>query len=199
MSHDPGAPTNPALHLPDATFDAEDFVADGEVDVGIIMGSATDAPIMKEAADTLAEFGISNEIRVVSAHRSPERMVEYARSALERNIKVIIAGAGGAAHLPGMVASLTTIPVIGVPIPTVHLGGQDSLLSIAQMPRGVPVGTMAIGGGQNAALYAARILAVSNPAIAVRLEQERLGLIDYSRQQDAGVVAEQQAKAATQI
>lgn len=199
MPHDPGAPTNPALHLPDAEIDAEDFREDGEVDVGIIMGSATDAPVMKEAADTLAEFGISNELRVISAHRSPERMVEYARSARERNIKVIIAGAGGAAHLPGMVASLTTIPVIGVPIPTAHLGGEDSLLSIVQMPRGVPVGTMAIGGAQNAALYAARILSVSDPSIAIRLEQERVGLIDYSRQQDAGVVAEQQAKAASQI
>ncbi len=154
------------------------------VSVGVIMGSSSDEPVMAGAAEVLGELGVTHEMRVVSAHRSPERMVDYARSARQRGLSVIIAGAGGAAHLPGMVASLTTLPVVGVPVPTEHLGGQDSLLSIAQMPGGVPVATMAIGGARNAGLMAARILAVGDPSLAERLEDHRLGLIDYSLRQD---------------
>ncbi len=128
--------------------------------VGVIMGSRSDWPTMKHAADILCEFNISHEAVVVSAHRTPEWMVEYAKSAEERGLKVIIAGAGGAAHLPGMVASLTSLPVLGVPVKSRALNGLDSLLSIVQMPGGVPVGTMAIGdsGAKNAALLAARII-----------------------------------------
>jgi len=158
--------------------------------VGIIMGSATDAPVMEEAATALAELGITHEVRVVSAHRSPERMVEYARTARDRGLRVVIAGAGGAAHLPGMVASLTTLPVIGVPVPTRHLGGEDSLLSIVQMPGGVPVATMAIGGARNAGLLAARILSLGDEQLARRLEDFRLGLADYAAGQDDALRAE---------
>ncbi|MCO5319310.1 MAG: 5-(carboxyamino)imidazole ribonucleotide mutase [Microthrixaceae bacterium] len=152
--------------------------------VGVVMGSSSDAPVMREAVEVLSELGVDTEFRVISAHRSPERMVDYARSAVDRGLSVVIAGAGGAAHLPGMIASLTTLPVIGVPVPTRHLGGNDSLLSIAQMPGGVPVATMAIGGARNAGLLAARILGLSDEALASRLEDFRLGLVDYSRAQD---------------
>src|SRR6478609_7901968 len=137
--------------------------------VSIIMGSKSDLPVMKEAADFLEELQIPFEITVVSAHRTPHRMVKYAETAAERGIKVIIAGAGGAAHLPGMVAAKTQLPVIGVPVPTKDLGGLDSLLSIVQMPRGVPVATVAIGNATNAALLAASILALSDPGLAERL------------------------------
>ena len=141
------------------------------------MGSKSDWPTMQHSADRLAEFQIPFEARVVSAHRTPEWMVEYAQTAAGRGLQVLIAGAGGAAHLPGMVASLTCLPVLGVPIQSRALQGVDSLLSIAQMPGGVPVGTLAIGdaGAKNAALLAARILALSDPAIAeqVRQFQER--------------------------
>ena len=159
----------------------------GSAAVGIIMGSSSDEPVMREAFDALAELGVEAELHVVSAHRSPERMVDYARGARDRGLKVIIAGAGGAAHLPGMVAALTTLPVIGVPVPTKHLGGQDSLLSIVQMPGGVPVATMAIGGARNAGLMAARVLATADDELATRLEDLRLGLIDYSLEQDASL------------
>ena len=159
----------------------------GTAAVGIIMGSSSDEPVMREAFDALAELGVEAELHVVSAHRSPERMVDYARGARDRGLKVIIAGAGGAAHLPGMVAALTTLPVIGVPVPTKHLGGQDSLLSIVQMPGGVPVATMAIGGARNAGLMAARVLATADDELATRLEHFRLGLIDYSLEQDASL------------
>lgn len=148
------------------------------------MGSSSDAEVMSGAAEALSEFAVSHEVRVVSAHRSPQRMVDYATSARDRGLSVIIAGAGGAAHLPGMVASLTTLPVIGVPVPSAHLAGEDSLLSIAQMPAGVPVATMAIGGSRNAGLMAVRMLAVSDPALAEKLEEHRLGLIAYSERQD---------------
>lgn len=151
------------------------------------MGSSSDAPVMSEAAEVLAELDVATELHVVSAHRSPERMVSYAREARGRGMSVVIAGAGGAAHLPGMVAALTTLPVIGVPVPSKHLGGQDSLLSIAQMPAGVPVATMAIGGARNAGLMAARILATSDDSLAGRLEEFRLGLIDYSIEQDSSL------------
>jgi len=145
--------------------------------VGIIMGSKSDLETMKPAAEILAEFGVSYEIQVVSAHRTPLKMVEYAQSASGRGLKVIIAGAGGAAHLPGMVASLTTLPVIGVPVALKHLGGEDSLLSIVQMPAGIPVATVAIGNAKNAGLLAVRILAVGNE----RLEQ-KLGA--FAKQQE---------------
>ena len=155
--------------------------------VGIIMGSASDLDVMKGAAEVLDEFGIGYEMRVVSAHRSPERMVDYALGARDQGFRVIIAGAGGAAHLPGMVASLTTLPVIGVPVPTAHLGGQDSLLSIVQMPGGVPVATMSIGGSKNAGLLAARILSTSDPALADKLEEYRKGLEAHAATQDASL------------
>lgn len=133
--------------------------------VGIIMGSDSDWPTMEAAATALAEFAVPYEADVVSAHRMPREMVAYAENAADRGLRVIIAGAGGAAHLPGMVASLTPLPVIGVPIPLTHLDGLDSLLSIAQMPAGVPVATVAVGNARNAGLLAVRILAASDPAL----------------------------------
>lgn len=142
------------------------------------MGSKTDLETMQPAADVLAEFGVPCEVKVVSAHRTPEAMVEYAKAARSRGLKVIIAGAGGAAHLPGMVASLTTLPVIGVPVQTKALGGVDSLYSIAQMPAGVPVATVSIGNGKNAGLLALRILATSSHELAAKLEEFRQGQIE---------------------
>ncbi|MEU9804690.1 5-(carboxyamino)imidazole ribonucleotide mutase [Mycobacteroides sp. LB1] len=133
--------------------------------VGLIMGSDSDWSVMSDAANALAEFEIPFEVGVVSAHRTPGRMLEYAQSAAERGLDVIIAGAGGAAHLPGMVASATPLPVIGVPVPLARLDGLDSLLSIVQMPAGVPVATVSIGGARNAGLLAARILGVSDTAL----------------------------------
>ena len=143
--------------------------------VGVIMGSTSDWPTMKNACEVLDELGISHESKVVSAHRTPDEMFQYASEAEKRGIQVIIAGAGGAAHLPGMVASKTVLPVIGVPIKTSSLNGLDSLLSIVQMPGGVPVATVAIGkaGAVNAGLLAAEILAVSDPEIRLRLQQRR--------------------------
>ncbi len=137
--------------------------------VGVIMGSDSDWSVMADAADALAEFDVLYEVGVVSAHRTPLRMLDYARGAADRGIEVIIAGAGGAAHLPGMVASATPLPVIGVPVPLAWLDGLDSLLSIAQMPAGVPVATVSIGGARNAGLLAVRILAVSDPALRGRI------------------------------
>lgn len=137
--------------------------------VGIIMGSDSDWETMKPAADLLKRFGIAHEVEVVSAHRTPERMVEYAKTAYERGLKVIIAGAGGSAHLPGMVASLTILPVVGVPVNTKNLKGLDSLLSIVQMPRGIPVATVAIGNSENAALLALRMLALSDDSLSAKL------------------------------
>ncbi|MEH0819039.1 MULTISPECIES: 5-(carboxyamino)imidazole ribonucleotide mutase [unclassified Micromonospora] len=137
--------------------------------VGLIMGSDSDWPVMKAAAEALDEFEVSYEVGVVSAHRTPVKMIEYGRSAAERGVKVIIAGAGGAAHLPGMVASVTPLPVIGVPVPLKHLDGMDSLLSIVQMPAGVPVATVSIGNARNAGLLAVRILAASDPALLKRM------------------------------
>src|SRR6201995_2616806 len=137
--------------------------------VGVIMGSDSDWPVMSAAAEALAEFEIPHEVSVVSAHRTPRRMLDYAFGAADRGLRVIIAGAGGAAHLPGMVASATPLPVIGVPVPLKHLDGLDSLLSIAQMPAGVPVATVSIGGARNAGLLAVRILAVSDPALRDRI------------------------------
>jgi len=146
--------------------------------VGLIMGSQSDWPTMKEAADLLDALGITYEARIVSAHRTPDRLWDYGKTAVDRGLQVIIAGAGGAAHLPGMMASKTRIPVIGVPVQTRALGGVDSLYSIVQMPRGFPVATMAIGatGAANAALMAAGILALHDPALAARLDQWRADL-----------------------
>ncbi|MBV8293225.1 MAG: 5-(carboxyamino)imidazole ribonucleotide mutase [Mycobacterium sp.] len=144
--------------------------------VGVIMGSDSDWSVMADAADALAEFDVPYEVGVVSAHRTPGRMLDYARGAADRGIEVIIAGAGGAAHLPGMVASATPLPVIGVPVPLARLDGLDSLLSIAQMPAGVPVATVSIGGARNAGLLAVRILAISDPVLRGRIVafQDRL-------------------------
>lgn len=143
--------------------------------IGIIMGSNSDFEIMQHTVNILKEFGVSYEVSVVSAHRTPELMFEYAKNAKARGLQVIIAGAGGAAHLPGMVSSLTTLPVLGVPIPTKYLNGQDSLLSIVQMPKGIPVGTLAIGeaGSVNAALLAIAILANHDAKFSAKLETYR--------------------------
>lgn len=147
-------------------------------EIGIIMGSQSDWPTMKHAAEILDELGLAYETRIVSAHRTPDRLWDYGQTAAERGLKAIVAGAGGAAHLPGMMASKTRIPVLGVPIETKALSGMDSLLSIVQMPKGYPVGTMAIGsaGAANAALMAAQILALSDPALATRIDDWRAAL-----------------------
>ncbi len=152
--------------------------------VGLIMGSDSDWPTMEAAAEALAEFGIRFEVGVVSAHRTPQRMLDYARNAAGRGIKVIIAGAGGAAHLPGMVASATPLPVIGVPVPLKYLDGMDSLLSIVQMPAGVPVATVSIGGARNAGLLAARILGASDPALREQMERFQAGLEEMVLEKD---------------
>jgi 5-(carboxyamino)imidazole ribonucleotide mutase len=147
-----------------------------DIRVGIIMGSQSDWPTMKEAALILDELGVAYETKIVSAHRTPDRLWDYGKTAASRGLKVIIAGAGGAAHLPGMMASKTRIPVIGVPVQTKALAGVDSLYSILQMPRGYPVATMAIGGAANAGLMAAGILAISDAALAARLDAWRAAL-----------------------
>jgi 5-(carboxyamino)imidazole ribonucleotide mutase len=141
--------------------------------VGIVGGSRSDFPVLEKACMVLNELDVPNELRVVSAHRTPDLLFRYAEDAPGRGLRVIIAGAGGAAHLPGMLASKTTLPVIGVPIPTQHLGGLDSLLSIVQMPRGIPVATVAIGNAENAALLAAEILALGDAALGERLRAWR--------------------------
>ena len=141
--------------------------------VGVVGGSRSDFPVLEAAVAVLDELGVPSELRVVSAHRTPDHLFRYAEAAAGRGIRVIVAGAGGAAHLPGMLAAKTALPVIGVPIPTQHLGGLDSLLSIVQMPRGVPVATVAIGNATNAGLLAASILALSDPALADRLAAYR--------------------------
>ena len=146
------------------------------IQIGIIMGSNSDWPVMQHAAQFLEQFGIAYETKVVSAHRTPDLMFEYASSARERGLQAIIAGAGGAAHLPGMVASKTTLPVLGVPVPSKYLRGEDSLLSIVQMPKGIPVATVAIGeaGAANAALFAVALLANQNPDLAAKLAEFRI-------------------------
>jgi 5-(carboxyamino)imidazole ribonucleotide mutase len=146
--------------------------------IGIIMGSDSDLPIMQSAIAVCEEFGVKSEVEIVSAHRTPERMVEYAKSAHKRGIKVIIAGAGGAAHLPGMVASLTPLPVIGVPVPSRHLQGIDSLYSIVQMPAGIPVATVAIGNAKNAGLLAVQILAIHQSELLEKVQHYRQSLCD---------------------
>jgi 5-(carboxyamino)imidazole ribonucleotide mutase len=152
--------------------------------VAIVMGSSSDHEVMADAATTLERFGIAYEIHVVSAHRTPEAMISYGLAARAKGLKVLIAGAGGAAHLPGMLAATTTLPVIGVPVALARLDGMDSLLSIAQMPRGVPVATVAINGATNAALLAARILSIDNKDLGDALETYRLELADQAGAQD---------------
>lgn len=148
------------------------------------MGSETDLPTMEGAVSALREFGVSAEVHIVSAHRTPERMVEYSKSAAGRGLKVVIAGAGGAAHLPGMVASLTDLPVIGVPVESKALHGLDSLLSIVQMPAGVPVATVAIGNARNAGLLAVRILALGDPVLSTKLAGFRESQVEKVLQDD---------------
>ncbi|NHC37648.1 5-(carboxyamino)imidazole ribonucleotide mutase [Scytonema millei] len=154
--------------------------------IGIIMGSDSDLPTMQDAIAVCEEFALAVEVAIVSAHRTPERMVEYAQSAHQRGLKVIIAGAGGAAHLPGMVAALTPLPVIGVPVASRHLQGLDSLYSIVQMPAGIPVATVAIGNAKNAGLLAVQILATHQPELLTKVQQYRQSL--------ANTVMEKQAK-----
>jgi 5-(carboxyamino)imidazole ribonucleotide mutase len=153
--------------------------------VGIVMGSDSDWPVMEPAAQALAEFGVPYEAHVVSAHRTPRRMLEYAETAAGRGLRVIVAGAGGAAHLPGMVAAATPLPVIGVPRPLDRLDGLDSLLSIVQMPAGVPVATVSIGGGRNAGLLAVRILAATDPELRGAVERFQADLADSVLARDA--------------
>jgi len=153
--------------------------------VGVIMGSDSDLTVMQEAVLVLEAFEVPHEVQIVSAHRTPDLLFEYSRSAVERGLALIIAGAGGAAHLPGMVASLTPLPVIGVPVATRHLGGQDSLYSIVQMPGGVPVATVAINGGKNAGLLAVRILGAQDPVLRARM-------VDYQTQMRDQVLSKQQ-------
>ncbi|MFQ3663510.1 MAG: 5-(carboxyamino)imidazole ribonucleotide mutase [Chloroflexaceae bacterium] len=157
--------------------------------VGIVMGSDSDLPVLREAAEVCADFGVSCEVRVVSAHRTPHDMIEYGRTAHERGLRVIIAGAGGAAHLPGMLAACSPLPVIGVPVPGKALNGLDSLLSIVQMPAGVPVATVAIGGGRNAGLLAVQILATSDPTLLTRMLEYKARLADESRAKNRALIS----------
>lgn len=162
----------------------------GQPLVGLVMGSDSDWPVMSASAQALAEFGVPHEVSVVSAHRTPQRMLDYARTAADRGLLVIIAGAGGAAHLPGMIAAATVLPVIGVPVPLRHLDGLDSLLSIVQMPAGVPVATVSIGGGRNAGLLAVRILGVSDAALRASMAQFQAGLHELVLEKNAALSAQ---------
>jgi 5-(carboxyamino)imidazole ribonucleotide mutase len=154
--------------------------------VTVVMGSSSDLPVMKDAVEVLERFGVPHEVRVVSAHRTPDDMIAFGHAAAGRGIRVI-AGAGGAAHLPGMLSSVTTLPVIGVPVALAHLDGLDSLLSIVQMPRGVPVATMAVNGSRNAGLLAVRILAGGDPVLTARLREFQEEIATAARAQDAAV------------
>jgi 5-(carboxyamino)imidazole ribonucleotide mutase len=155
--------------------------------VGVIMGSDSDLSVMQGAVDVLTEFGVAHEVRIVSAHRTPDVMYDYARAAADRGLRVIIAGAGGAAHLPGMTASMTPLPVIGVPVPLAQLDGLDSLMSIVQMPAGVPVATVAVGNARNAGLLAVRILGVSDEKLRSATEHYQADLAQQVRDKDARV------------
>lgn len=158
--------------------------------VGVIMGSDSDLPVLKDAVEFLEEFGIPCEVTIVSAHRTPERMFEYARTAESRGLEVIIAAAGGAAHLPGMVAAITALPVIGVPVKTSSLGGLDSLLSIVQMPSGVPVATVAINNARNAAILAAEILGIKYPEIRSKVKEYKRSMESMVKEKAARLEAE---------
>ena len=155
--------------------------------VGVIMGSDSDWPVMAAAAQALTEFDVPYEVRVLSAHRTPRDMLDWAESAAGRGLRVVIAGAGGAAHLPGMVASMTPLPVIGVPVPLKHLDGMDSLLSIVQMPAGVPVATVSVAGARNAGLLAVRVLATSDPELLEEMRSFQAGLADMARAKDTAL------------
>jgi 5-(carboxyamino)imidazole ribonucleotide mutase len=162
--------------------------------VGVIMGSDSDWPVMEAATQALAEFDVPYEVSVVSAHRTPQRMLDYARDAAGRGLRVIIAGAGGAAHLPGMVASATPLPVIGVPVPLKYLDGMDSLLSIVQMPAGVPVATVSIGGARNAGLLAVRVLAAGDAQLQARMTQFQADLEQLVLEKDDALRRKAQAQ-----
>jgi 5-(carboxyamino)imidazole ribonucleotide mutase len=155
--------------------------------VGVVMGSDSDLKTMRPAAEALAEFGVPCEVRVVSAHRTPQAMLDYGRAAAGRGLRVIVAGAGGAAHLPGMLASVTPLPVIGVPVPLAYLDGLDSLLSIVQMPAGVPVATVAVGGARNAGLLAVRILGAADPRLREQMERFQAALQEMVAEKDSRV------------
>lgn len=155
--------------------------------VAVVMGSDSDYPVMSAAVEALDEFGIPRDVQVVSAHRTPQKMIEFGSTAVERGLRVIIAGAGGAAHLPGMLASVTTLPVIGVPVPLKTLDGLDSLLSIVQMPAGIPVATVSIGGARNAGLLAARILASGDPALTAQLDAHAASLAALVEEKNAAL------------
>ena len=155
--------------------------------VAVVMGSSSDLPVMRGAVDVLERFGVPREVRVVSAHRTPREMLAFGHDAAGRGLRVLIAGAGGAAHLPGMLASVTTLPVIGVPVALSQLDGMDSLLSIVQMPKGVPVATMAVNGARNAGLLAVRILGLGDPDLAGRMEAFQEEIASEARAQDADV------------
>ncbi|GAB3397351.1 5-(carboxyamino)imidazole ribonucleotide mutase [Schumannella luteola] len=157
--------------------------------VSVVMGSDSDWSVMQDAAASLGEFGIAHEVEVVSAHRTPRRLMEFGSEAAGRGIRTIIAGAGGAAHLPGMIASVTTLPVIGVPVPLARLDGLDSLLSIVQMPAGIPVATVSIGGARNAGLLAARILGATDPTLAARLADYAASLEEMVAEKNARLQA----------
>jgi 5-(carboxyamino)imidazole ribonucleotide mutase len=159
------------------------------IEVGIIMGSDSDWPVMRLAAEALDEFAVGYEVRVVSAHRTPHLMLDYAGEAVSRGLRVIIAGAGGAAHLPGMVASATPLPVIGVPVPLKYLDGLDSLMSIVQMPAGIPVATVSIGGARNAGLLAVRILAAADPPLLAKVRDFQESLRAMVAEKDAALSA----------
>ncbi|HEX4252411.1 MAG TPA: 5-(carboxyamino)imidazole ribonucleotide mutase, partial [Pseudonocardia sp.] len=163
--------------------------AGGDPVVGVIMGSDSDWPVMSAAAEALAEFEIPHEVSVVSAHRTPRRMLDYALGAADRGLRVIIAGAGGAAHLPGMVASATPLPVIGVPVPLANLDGLDSLLSIVQMPAGVPVACVSVGGARNAGLLAVRMLGASDPELRAQVVAQQAELENLVLAKDAALRA----------
>lgn len=162
-------------------------MAEKHAQVAVVMGSDSDWTVMSSAANVLNDFGIPFEVEVLSAHRTPEKMIAFGKSAAGRGLKVIIAGAGGAAHLPGMLASVTPLPVVGVPVPLAKLDGMDSLLSIVQMPAGVPVATVSIGGATNAALLAVKILATSNPELLNAVEAYAAGLADLVEEKNAAL------------
>ena len=167
--------------------------AGGRVRVGVVMGSDSDWPVMRAAAEALAEFGVGCEVRVLSAHRTPQRMLDWAGAAAGRGLQVVVAGAGGAAHLPGMIAAATVLPVIGVPVPLARLDGLDSLLSIVQMPAGVPVATVSIGGARNAGLLAVRILAAADPALAAAMGRFQDELADLVAAKDEALAVQLRA------
>jgi 5-(carboxyamino)imidazole ribonucleotide mutase len=177
--------------VPDITTDPQTATDASEtLSVGVVMGSDSDWTVMSDAAQVLREFGVAFEVEVLSAHRTPEKMIAYGKNAQARGLKVVIAGAGGAAHLPGMLASVTTLPVVGVPVPLSRLDGMDSLLSIVQMPAGVPVATVSIGGARNAGLLAVKILATADDALRTKLEHFAADLAAQVEQKNRNLQAQ---------